>query len=247
MIQGLYVSGNILAGENDVAVSNVLISRCNLGSIYLSNTTGFGGPTASAVNFLIKDCILRNLTHCYNNSQGHVFDNCIFVGQIQNITGGVTFNNGIFLKSGAYTLYSVNSATFNNCIFANPSNIDYTTHSGNPSTFNNCLFGFASFPESGGNNSGYFNNCLANVDVKGLFVNTPEQKFDYSYDYHLSDTSSAIGFGTSGTDCGIYGGVAPYKEAAVPINPHIQSLMIPAQTDGQGKLNIRVKVKAQDN
>jgi hypothetical protein len=80
-----------------------------------------------------------------------------------------------------------------------------------------------------------------------LYINVPVNKFDYSYDFHLAENSIARGAGIEGTDCGIYGGTNPYKEGAVPMNPHIQAISIPSTTDGEGKLHISVKVKAQNN
>jgi hypothetical protein len=46
---------------------------------------------------------------------------------------------------------------------------------------------------------------------------------------------------------GIYGGLFPYKEGAVPLNPHISLKNIAPQTDVNGDLNIQLKVNAQDN
>ncbi|OPZ96628.1 MAG: hypothetical protein BWY70_01710 [Bacteroidetes bacterium ADurb.Bin408] len=97
-------------------------------------------------------------------------------------------------------------------------------------------------------NAGIHSNCLFSATFSPQFVNVPNvADFSYTYNYHLSDTSVAIGAGMNGTDCGIYGGDNPYKDGAVPLNPHIQFKQIPTATDSQGKLNIQVKVSAQEN
>jgi len=52
--------------------------------------------------------------------------------------------------------------------------------------------------------------------------------------------------GTDATECGIYGGIFPYKEGAVPYNPHIQQKSISSVTDINGNINVNIKVVAQD-
>jgi len=71
---------------------------------------------------------------------------------------------------------------------------------------------------------------------------------DYKlFDFHIKSGSAADNAGTDGTDCGIYGGPKPWKEGAVPSNPHIQTKTIAPETDAQGKLNVNIRVKAQGN
>lgn len=91
----------------------------------------------------------------------------------------------------------------------------------------------------------YF-NCKFNVHPDSIFVNTKIENFQYTHDYHLRPNSKAKGVGLNGTDCGIYGGDNPYKEGAVPMNPHIWYKNIPNITDNQGKLNIKIGVTAQE-
>ncbi|MDD4640677.1 MAG: hypothetical protein PHF92_04870 [Bacteroidales bacterium] len=249
LLQGIFHTGDIWIGEgtasDNITVSNILISRCNLERIQL-NAGGWSPSNTSAQNIVFRDCIFRSNVNCTYNNRGHLFSNCIFQDMIQYIEGGVTINNSIFLRTAATPLYSFSSGLLNNCIIvceANP------IHGSAKSTFNNCILGMSAFPTNESSSDyHYFNNCLAyGSNVIGLFANVPEARFDYMFDFHLAEGSVASGFGLEGTDCGIYGGAEPYKEGAIPINPHIQSIYIPGTTDGQGKLNISVTVEAQDN
>jgi hypothetical protein len=52
--------------------------------------------------------------------------------------------------------------------------------------------------------------------------------------------------GTDATQIGLYGSVFPYKDGAVPINPHIQAKTIAPVTNSIGELNIDIKVAAQN-
>lgn len=249
LLQGIFHDGEIWIGHgtatDGITVSNILLSRCNLKLLYLSSNS-YSASSTSAQNIMAKDCIFRANIMCQNNNRGHLFSNCIFQGQLNNISGGITINNSIFLHNSP--LYVVTSALLNNCMFSTESNPVYSA-GGAKSTFNNCILGISAFPTNEtASDYHYFNNCNAyGANVIGLFVDVPEARFDYMYDFHLASGSVASGFGIDGTDCGIYGGTEPYKEGAIPINPHIQSIYIPGTTDGQGKLNISVTVEAQDN
>lgn len=249
-IQGIFFTNTILMGyaSENGNVSNILISRCNMESLKFSDH--YNDVNLGANNIQIKDCVIRSTLNC-TNSQNHVIDNCIIGGSVYNINGGIIFNNCVFLfnPGNNYNLYVVNAAIFNNCIFTETrrGGLLYS-NSLSPSSFNNCIFAFATTQDIGTNYGAYFNNCVGNVsDILGLYASVPENKFDYTYDFHLAEYSVAIGAGIEGTDCGIYGGENPYKEGAVPMNPHIQSISIPTTTDGEGKLQISVKVKAQNN
>jgi hypothetical protein len=82
--------------------------------------------------------------------------------------------------------------------------------------------------------------------ITNLFV-VPNSTFDYAGNYHLATGSPAIHAGKGGTDCGIYGGPRPYKEAAVPANPHIRSKTIADNTNAAGQLQVQATVVAQNN
>ncbi|HSK13334.1 MAG TPA: hypothetical protein VK907_08965, partial [Phnomibacter sp.] len=83
--------------------------------------------------------------------------------------------------------------------------------------------------------------------VTNLFIAQTGNAFSEKDDYHLTANSPARNAGFDGKDCGIYGGANPYKIGAVPMNPHIRSKEISAQTDGQGMLQIKATVVAQEN
>lgn len=247
-IQGIFFTNTIYMGYNNDKgnVSNILISRCNMEQINYSNH--YSNVDLGANNIHVKDCIVRSYMNCMN-TQNQLVENCIIGGQIANINGGFTFNNCMFLySSGSYNLYVVNAAIINNCIFATTPRGSLTyTNLISPSSFHNCIFTFPPTQDDG-NTKAYFSNCIGDVtNILGLFVHVPENKFDYNYDFHLTENSIAKSAGIEGTDCGIYGGANPYKEGAVPMNPHIQAISIPSTTDGEGKLHISVKVKAQNN
>ena len=65
--------------------------------------------------------------------------------------------------------------------------------------------------------------------------------------YQLNPASPGKNGGTDGTDIGIHGGAFPWKQGAIPSNPHFQSIQIAPKTDTNGNLNVKIKVAAQDH
>ncbi|HNQ69654.1 MAG TPA: hypothetical protein PKN32_14875 [Bacteroidales bacterium] len=253
VLQGVYLSGDIFMGStaDNGVVSNILISRCNVYNISLNYLTT-SSTNYGAENIFIKDCIIRNNINGAS-TQGVVVENSIITYQIKNFDANAEFRNNIFLRNNNYSnssgyciLNNISNCNFSNNIFRHSYNSSggYFAYSSSNNFFNNCIFGAQSTYIYGGT----FSNCLYATDFSTLFVNVPSvEDFSYTYDYHLSETSAAIGAGLNGTDCGIYGGDNPYKDGAVPLNPHIQFKQIPTATDSQGKLNIQVTVSAQEN
>jgi hypothetical protein len=88
---------------------------------------------------------------------------------------------------------------------------------------------------------------LENVPTNNIFVNQTGNIYSYMQDYHLKSTSPGKNAGTDGMDVGIYGGSSPFKEGALPVNPHIRFKNVAGSTNSSGTLNIHFKVAAQDN
>ena len=74
-------------------------------------------------------------------------------------------------------------------------------------------------------------------------VNDPAQLIRYNF--HLKSVCKGIKAGADGTDMGIYGGMYPWKDGDLPINPHIVSKNIGTTLDASGNLKVNVTVEAQ--
>ena len=216
--------------------------RCNItGQFYPS----FTGQSLSQ-NILISECIINTSNGWTNNYFTTVLfeKNIIYIEPTFPYGGSGLFNNCIFYNS--YSVFFTNSAynTFNNCIIIISG---YPTLSiGSTLTiFNNLLVSYI------GTNptlfySGTMNNPLTKEPTTNTFVNANTTSFAYTNNYHVKATSNGHNAGTDGTDVGIYGTLIPYKESAVPFNPHISSKTIGTVTTPTGTLNVDIKVSAQD-
>lgn len=225
-----------------------MISRCLVGGklcLSYKPDENYGSK-----NIFIRETIIYGwLQGAY--TQGVVIENSIIVDRTEHFNGNCSFNNCIFLEpsrylSARYVFSEVHNCVFNNCIFRTENgsyNGPSSTINGKSLFFNHCIF--RSIGIEGGVS---YINCLFEQDFAALFKNpdVDVNHFSYDFDYHLSDDSPAKGQGIGGTDCGIYGGDNPYKESAVPLNPHIQFIDIPVNPDNQGKLNIQIRASAQE-
>lgn len=231
--------GSSTANHN---VNNYRIMRCNItGQFYPSS----GGQSLSQ-NILISECII-NSSSAWTS---YYFTSVLFEKNIINVDpgsyygGSGLFNNCIFYNS--YPQFFINSAfnTFNNCIIIQSL---YTSVSiGSSSTIiNNLLVSYIGTSPTL-TYSGIVNNPLTKEATTSTFVNANTTSFAYTNNYHVKATSNGHNAGNDGTDVGIYGTLIPYKESAVPFNPHISSKTIGTVTTPTGTLNVDIKVSAQD-
>lgn len=177
------------------------------------------------------------------NVQNSLLSNNIISNSFQGSNGNLINNNiimGFIWGSSMDYLFSGNNNTLNNNIFLWEGYAANVAGSGN--IFNNNLFveptpDYGTTATSIGNYTGILQSAI--------FVNQTGTTFNYTHDYHLQAPTTYLG--TDGTQVGIYGGTFPYKEGAVPLNPHIQLKNIAPTTDANGDLQIQIQVEAQED
>jgi hypothetical protein len=205
-----------LGGTNDNFIDGSVIQLIT-GQIYLS------GICSQSSNLFIRNSILRDL----NKIQYSNFNNCLFLGFN---SGGINFQ--------------IANSIFSSCIFRGLFGADWGFQTncfplaGNSS--NNCIwYNSESFPGQNNYITTRPDEIMVNSGLTGSI-------FDYSNNYHLIPGSPYLTAGNDGTQIGIYGGVSPYKEGAVPSNPHIYFKQIAPQTNSNGQLQIQVKVRTNN-
>lgn len=232
-IHGIYLAGDLYIGNapDNATVNGLLINRCNINQLALSPD---GLSYYGSANITVRESIVRYYFYGANATPGVLVENSIILNQLIYFNGSAVFRNNVFLFPTGF-LNNTNNQTFeNNILLMSP---DYGL-AGSNNVFTNNYINTAFI---GGNLS--FNNV---INPANPFVNVPQYTFDYAYDFHLLPGSEAEGAGLNGTDCGIYGGDNPWKESALPINPHISFKSIPVTTDAEGILNIQINSEAQD-
>lgn len=256
-LEGLFVMGDIsLTAQNQA--DNLILKRCNVGHVTTngSHFTQFQNDSTFSTNWQISHSIVRG-----NFELGHIknftLSGNIVAGQIYNaFTGGIIENN-VFLHNSQSTRFmdNVRNSTFKNNIFLHTWEISWPAYACyNPpcGSYNN-VFLNNSFCMGG--QSSYLDNGLAIVslnnkfdaDPAAIFQNVSGNTFNYAHNYHPLASFTAQIIGSDALELGIYGSSNPYKEGAVPMNPHIQTKTISTSTSPNGLLNVDIKVNAQGN
>ena len=236
--------------------SNITIEGIKLGTLFVNNATNLtirrcnilytlGLYTGSCSNLCIEGSVLSGLA--FNNlSNNVIIRNNIIYGIISRFSGTAIIENNILVTPYcSYSFTSINGAIINNNVII----VNYTWScyggisqycSGN--VFENNFVDTPSSNRFDPNTNTDLNNNYGVITT--LYPNGLSSVFSYSTDYHIQNPTQYLG--TDGTQIGIYGGSAPYKENAVPSNPRIVHKFIAPQGDADGNLQINIKVKAQN-
>lgn len=244
---GLEIKGNVQFGDAaSNGASNYGISRCSMYELWLGYTSS-NAAASSVHDLFISESFISSSVF------GNYAKNCVFLknmvgGNLNYFNGNVQFVNNLFLYEGiaygATMMNTVSSCEFKNNVFLKSTGCSYCTVIGGGSDYNvfanNIFTETLTFPM--GNNSGTGN--IFGKTTSDIFVNYQTNVF--VADYRMKSTGPGKNAGTDGYDIGIYGTSYPWKDGAVPFNPHIQKRDIATETDGSGKIKVNIKVQAQN-
>lgn len=236
-LEGVEVTGNIAFTANH-SVNNVVIKRCKINGQF--NVTGnLSNPTTNLS--LIGNVLMQRIN--LENIQTSLISNNIIVNTFIYSNGNLINNNivlgYIYGSSMDYLFFGNNNKLNNNIIIWAGYNANVN---GSGNIYNNNLYveptpNYGTAYIAAGN--------YTNIPQSAIFINQTGVSFNYAHDYHLQSSSTYLG--TDGTQVGIYGGTFPYKEGAVPSNPHFQLKNIAPTTDANGNLQIQIQVGAQND
>ncbi|MBN2610117.1 MAG: hypothetical protein JXB00_01030 [Bacteroidales bacterium] len=236
-LEGIEFTGNISFTSNH-KVDSVVIRRCKFNNINYNGT----GATPCLNNNIIENVIIGEAV--FTNATSGLFSNNIINGQIayanfMGISNNILlFNPGSTGNAATVTFNNVDNCFIsNNIIFR--SNAGWVCYGADLNTFANNIFTVV--PSTGTNT--WVNNYYS-VVLTSIFISQTGNVFDYAHNYHLQSPSTYEG--TDSAEVGIYDGLFPCKEGAVPQNPHIQIKNIAPATDANGDLPIQIQVGAQN-
>ncbi len=235
IIKGLIISQGITGTGGSLPVNNIIVERN-----YIGNYIDVCGD-----NWIAKNNFSGYVS--VNNFNNMIISNNIIQSYILSSTKpSVIITNNIFLSNFYFS--GVSYANVTNNIFIEPS---FPNFSGTQSTYNKNIYlytdplNFDIFPPAG--NTGVGNlNTIADQFVSTIPLNIAQSASRY-YDWHLLSTSLGFGYGTDGTDCGIYGGSYPMPNmTGVTTIPQMQSMDIQNSViPVNGTLNVEIKARNQ--
>lgn len=237
-IEGLEITGNITFADNH-SINNVNVIRCKINGTF--NITGnLSNPSNNLAligNVFLGSLNLTNATNVLisNNS----FSNVITYSNGNQISNNIFLNGAYSGSWGYYVIYGNNNQLANNIsIFT----VNHAFMVGSGNIFYNNLF--VSPSPAYGTTPTVIDNYIG-VPQEDIFVDQTGNTFNYAHNYHLQAPATYIG--NDGFEVGFYGGMFPYKEGAVPSNPHIRTKSVSTQTNAAGEINVNITVGAQDN
>jgi len=239
-IEGCVINDLYIGYAENQNFTGFSVKRCSVGNLYL----GYDNVSTFESIFL-TDNVFQNYVIIKDGYPNIVITRNIF--NLMNCNAqGLLFKNNIM-----YTYYAQALMGLSNCVLENNIIIN-TDGAGNPGPYFNIGSSYCEFfnnifmqtVDYWGLNSQF--NSLTAQTLTGTFVNANGYSFNYSYNYHLLSSSPGKNFGTDGKDVGLYGTLFPYKDGAVPFNPHIMSKSISGETTPSQVLNVNISVSAQD-
>lgn len=208
-ILGLYIAGTIVFAAN---VSGVIIESCRV-----DNFVSIGNGNTNHV--FIKNFLVNNISFGGSAGGGHIIShNYIRFGILSTSTSvSATITHNVINHANGNTYIGASNSTISNNIFIRPgANVTFPPTN---SVFTNNVAMGTFIPAA---------NNITGVALADLFVvANPSVNGPVDNNFLLAPGSPAAGAATDGTDCGMYGGVVPYRLSGLPPLPRITSIVAP--------------------
>jgi hypothetical protein len=215
-VYGCYITGNVIIGTGTAVVNDVTVRYCNANCVDVMN--------ANCLETVVNQCYLRGLSE-FHGANGHFTHN--IAKSIYNIDNGFVEYN--IFTSGDYVFGYGDTKSESTSITGNVFTGSCGINTKDCLTSNNmCMstYTFGDDPIKLG--SGIGANQIFE-DPKGV---TPFSNYHFKEEFREYEGL-----------CGIYVGNGFDTDQLPPV-PYIVAKRIPEQTDADGKLNIKVRVRA---
>ena len=230
--EGSYVAGLTISGQFRVNVSNVIVERNNLSTLYIGYSYDVG-------NVVIRQNYIGSIGDHGQYTSAVIQNNIITYKIFSSVKANwMIYNNTIYGSySSAVGMIDVyNSSIKNNIVFNTYSS--YPCINTNPEQNNNIEFNVCNHETSG---YPVPENNIWDAVIEEVIANegSAEKKL------YLIEGSPAIGYGEGGVDCGAYGNLNPYVLSGMPPVPHIYKASVPVSATSTSGLPVNVEIKSQ--
>jgi hypothetical protein len=218
-VVGCYLSGRVIIGDNGI-VDNVLVKLCFLNGIDVKNSNCVG--TTVNQNYIVDRLLMGNSNVIIKNNIVR-WTNTGYGPCIYDVGSGVIQYN--ILLHGSTSMYNVNATVTNNVITAweRISGQGIITSSDNMGTLALGDYPIVIHPENGWDD---------------VFINYNNGAVSTTSNFHFKD-----GYKQYENIVGIYAGTG-FDDDALPPMPYIVAKKVDEQTDANGKLNIKIRIRA---
>lgn len=233
-VMGCYISGGVRIGYTGSGnkinnVNNIIIKHCNLNFVAVANSTCTGT--------IVNQNYIRSNSN-FGDSGGAITNNVLY--SLNGVSGGEIINN-IFINSTSvggsnYSLGAKNSTISNNVFLAT----FWGLQSDNVFSGNMCN----SYSSSSSPYSVFIEHDMTGKEWSDIFEKYDAAKISAksfeSISFHFNET-----YDQYEKYVGIYAGMGFTDSGMAPV-PFIEAKDIPDKTDAEGKLNIKIRVKASE-
>ncbi len=242
-LEGLHITGHLNVSATGNKIDRLIIRR----NVIDGNIVLDGDRTNPSLHIEIAGNVVRGSVDV-SNSTNAVLTNNIFQSRVHYVFQGSIANNVFtanpYLGYPFYfynNIYDCDNSTIENNVFVHPDGTLGFAYCDNSVISKNLFASTAAIDYTNNFPSG---NYTA-VGSANVLVNWTSSSYNYTDNYHLKNPTTYLG--SDATQVGIYGGMKPWKEGAIPFNPHIQAKTIATNTDADGKIQVQVQVAAQNN
>lgn len=241
-IEGLHITGSI-----NVTAANNKIDKLKIRRNLIDGQININGDrTTPSMHVEISENVIRGSIDL-SNTLNLIITNNIIQNRLHYVYQGMIRNN-IFTSNPylGYPIYHYNNiydcdySNIENNVFVHPDATLGFAYCDN-SSINKNIFATSSIDYTNNFPTGNYTG----IGSSNILVNWTSSSYSYTENYHLQNPSSYLG--TDGLQVGLYGGLRPWKEGAVPFNPHVGSKNIAPQTNTNGELQIQIRVNAQND
>lgn len=216
---GSAVMGCYISGNVNIGANNILVRYCNLNSVQVKYAYCSG--TFVSQNYIRGESNFGGSECNFSNNIAH---------SVNNLDGGIIDHN--IFTSHCYMSRGSSSVFLNcdNCTISNNVILDSElVVNGTGCLVSNNMCKVVWGDEC---------NCIGE-DWNNVFANYNAGKITPSSDFHFKEAYLQY------SNYGIYGGTGFSDKGMAPV-PYIVAKDIPEQTDAEGKLNIKIRVKASE-
>ena len=219
-VMGCYINGNVYIGNDKTAVSDVLIRHCNLNAVMVNNNL--------CKETIVNQNYIRNSSN-FGTSNAKLTNNVIH--SIDNVDNGLIAYNFIRYGVPSYSKNNVIVQCNDTQIYNNIALTDFQV-SGSHNNSDNSFYGNLA------QNSNDAEYNLGDVDWNDVFIKWNNGSISPESDFHFSEKYKEYE-----SKVGIYAGTGFSASQMAPV-PYISHKDIPQETDAQGMLNVKIRVKA---
>ena len=257
-LTGINVSGRINWPNNYSSFHNITIERCKFQGLITHDYSSSSEYKCYGVKII--GCYVTGDINGGRANSPLTVRNSIILGRVGSINNGIITNNVIIYSTGTSTNnnqsfplnYTTNSTITNNIII-NPTTHTTTTDNvvtnwSHQTIYNTAITDYNTITNNVLSTDeahawvDFPTNKFIGAKVEDIFVNEGNQEEKYQ----LKEDSPAKGYAPNGEDCGAFGGLYPYVLCGRPqFVPYIYDAQIP-NTPTDGKLNITLKIKSQN-